>query len=62
MIATAALAGRLLAEADFCAQAVAKWRAVSWMTAALAALAVAYKNGLFAVHSVHWRRKVGSII
>lgn len=37
MIATAALAGRLLAEADFCAQAVAKWRAVYWMTAALVA-------------------------
>ena len=37
MIATAALAVHLLAEADFCAQAVAKWRAVSWMTAALVA-------------------------
>ncbi|MFR8441254.1 MAG: hypothetical protein ACLVCW_05930 [Campylobacter sp.] len=37
MIATAALAGHLLAEADFCAQAVAKWRAVSWMTAVLVA-------------------------
>ena len=40
MIATAALA-----EAGFRAQAVAKWRAVYWMTAALAALAVAYKMG-----------------
>ncbi len=48
MIATAALA-----EAGFRAQAVAKWRAVSWMTAALAALAVAYKNGLFAAQSAH---------
>ena len=33
MIATAALAGYLLAEAGFRAQAVAKWRAVYWMTA-----------------------------
>ena len=33
MIATAELAGYLLAEAGFRAQAVAKWRAVYWMTA-----------------------------
>ena len=39
MIATAALAGYLLAEADFNAQAVAKWRAAYWMTAAAAVLA-----------------------
>ncbi|WP_298961615.1 hypothetical protein [uncultured Campylobacter sp.] len=37
MIATAALAVHLLAEADFNAQAVAKWRAVYWMMAALVA-------------------------
>ena len=37
MIATAELAGWLLAKADFRAQAVAKWRAVYWMTAALVA-------------------------
>ncbi|WP_297923939.1 hypothetical protein [uncultured Campylobacter sp.] len=56
MIATAALAGYLLTCSQkriFRAQAVAKWRAVYWMTAALAALAVAYKNGLFAAQSAH---------
>ena len=37
MIATAALAGYLLAEAGFRAQAVAKWRVAYWMTAALVA-------------------------
>ncbi|WP_298082254.1 hypothetical protein [uncultured Campylobacter sp.] len=47
------LLAHLLAEADFCAQAVAKWWAVFWMTAALAALAVAYKNGLFVAQSAH---------
>ena len=36
MIATAALAGYLLTEAGFRAQAVAKWRAVYWMTVAFA--------------------------
>ena len=39
MIATAALAGYLLAEAGFRAQAVAKWRAVYWMTVAAAVFA-----------------------
>ena len=39
MIATAELAGWLLAKADFRAQAVAKWRAVYWMAAAAVVLA-----------------------
>lgn len=39
MIATAALAAYLLAEAGFRAQAVAKWRAVYWMTAEISVLA-----------------------
>ena len=54
MIATAALAGYLLAEADFNAQAVAKWRAVSWMTAAAAVLAdSSLAKALFAAKSAH---------
>ena len=59
MITTAELAGWLLAKADFRAQAVAKWRAVYWMTAPLAGHLLA-KAGLRSERSL--RRKVGGII